>query len=404
MKIGGGLALILVAALGAGIIFRSEGASAPGPQNQGPLPPPANSGAPAPTPKLTRPARLEPLEEVDRRAEILVERGLAAIVEAQNGDGSFGGEAGRKVRLALSAICTLALLADANTEFRGRHHVAVTRGLKFLLDSRHRGGPTRGYFQADGDVSSRMHGHAFATLALSQGYGMFGIKRRFSRSSDEMREALSEAVALITRSQTRAGGWGYEPNEKEVDEGSLTVCMLQALRGARNVGIAVDPKVVRRALDYIRNSQKNDGSIRYSLHGDNRSSFELTAAGAATLIHGGDYFAPALRRARTLLWDGGFETFIGRSGRTLGKYPYYGIFYAIQVLMIDHDAAQARRLNRYYPRIVAWFEGHYDAGSNRYLHHERPFPAELEYGPLYRTALATLSLQIRHGALPIFAR
>lgn len=382
------------------LVLAACGASDEGP---GSLPPRVPSVRPVAASTLS-PSPADRLAEADAKAEVLVAAGVEAIVRAQNADGSFGGAESRSVRLALSSICTLALLADANTEFRGRHHEAAARALKFLLDSQVSDGPNRGYFRADGDELSRMHGQGFATLALSQGYGMFGIKRRFSRSSDETRAVLSRAVALIVNAQTRAGGWGYEPHEREVDEGSLTVCMLQALRGARNAGIHVDPKVVRRALDYIRNSQTADGSIRYSLHGDLRSSFELTAAGAATLLHGGAYFAPSLDRARTRLWDGGFETFIGPTGRMLGSYPFYGLFYAVQVLAIDPDPGSHRRLERYYPRIVDWFHTRFDKDSGTYTYFERPLPPELEYGPLYRTAFATLTLLIRHGALPIFAR
>ncbi|MEZ6195706.1 MAG: hypothetical protein R3F20_08250 [Planctomycetota bacterium] len=367
-------------------------------------PPPLSPPAPRPSNRpLPSTPEADPLDEADAVAASLVERGLAYLAEHQNPDGSFGGEESRNVRLAVSSIATLAFLADGNSEHRGRYHRETSRGVKFLLDCAQREGPDRGVFRADGDTGSRMHGQGFATLALSQAHGMFGVGRRFARSSTEVRDILSEAVALILASQSRAGGWGYHPRRTEEDEGSMTVCMIQALRGARNAGIAVAPGPVQDALEYIRRSQKEDGSIRYSLHGDLRSSFELTAAGATTLTAGGDNFSPALASARDYLWERRFDEFLSGSG-SLSSFPYYGLFYAVQALHFDYDDVRARRLARCYPAIVSWFRAHFDADTGVYVHTEHPRHMEMEYGDVYRTAFATLTLQIRTGFLPIFQR
>lgn len=337
------------------------------------------------------------------RSQMMIDGGLKYLASVQNADGSFGGAEAQSIRLGLTAIACLAFLGDSNTEYRGRYHANTERAIKFLLSCSVLEGERAGYFAAPGDTLSRMHGHGYATLALAEAYGMFGSRRKFTNSADAMQRALHGAVRIICRSQTSGGGWYYEPFEGTQDEGSITVCMIQALRAARECGFHVPVRTITNACEYIRRSQNDDGSFRYSLFQDERTSFELAAAACSALIHAGEGFDHAVSRGRDWLWGRTFDDFIG--GTDLG-YPYYGLFYAVQMLWFDWDAERSDRyFHRYYPKITSWFETRFDAKSGSFdadggtmLH------SEAEYGPAYRTAFAVLALEVPYGCLPIFQR
>lgn len=329
----------------------------------------------------------------------LVEAGLQSLALNQNSDGSFGGDESSEIRVGLSAIACMAFLAHSDTEYRGAHHAVVAKAIKFLMGCSTREGERKGYFAANGDTLSRMHGHGYATLALTQTYGMFGVQRKYSSTTAQLKEVISDAVSVIVRSQTKDGGWYYDPFDIYNDESSLTVCMLQALRGARNAGFAVPPATVNRAIDYIRRSQNPDGSFRYQLRGNSTSTFELAAAAISTLVYAGEYYDRAIRNGRDFLWDRRFSSVVDSA--SYPGYPYYGFFYAVQVLWFDYDRD---RMRRHHPRIVDWYRRHFDPASRTYRHQGLPRNQEMRYGPLYRTAFATLTLQIADGFLPIFQR
>lgn len=331
-------------------------------------------------------------------SQALVDAGLAYLVAHQNADGSFGGPDSRIIRVGLSALATLALLSDGNVEYRGRYHESATRAVRFLMNCATPTGERRGYFTTEGDTTSRMHGHGYATLALTQAMGMFGTRRRFANSAGRLKIILQDAISIIIRSQSRAGGWYYDPFDIDHDEGSITVCMLQALRGARNTGFHVPRSTIDRAIEYLHKSQNPDGSFRYKLFGEEQSSFELTAAATSSLLHAGRYHDRAVRRARDYLWGAQLDNFLMGAPR---GYPYYGLFYATCVLRFDFDRDLSTTLM---PRIEEWFESRFDPTTGVFIESRHPDFRERTYGHCYPTALATLTLQIHGGQLPIFDR
>ncbi|MFT7618627.1 MAG: hypothetical protein ACI97A_002274 [Planctomycetota bacterium] len=333
----------------------------------------------------------------EERRRILVEGGLLSLSKSQNADGSIGGKNAQSSRIAVTSLALLAFLADGNSESRGAFCAQVRSAIAFLCRCSLKSGPRRGYFEANGDTVSRMHGHGYATLALCQAYGQYGAGRKFVGTSADLRQVIANAVDLIVRSQNSAGGWYYQPLDSVDDEGSITVCMIQALRAARNAGFAVRTSVIDKAIGYIRASQNKDGSVRYSLRNQRPGSFELTAAGCATLAYGGRYNSKEVVAARSYLWNI-HENVFNDSNLS---YPYYGYFYALQALWFDYES---NRWDIWFPKFVNWYWEQWDNQSRTYSHVPNGRHKEMEYGIEYRTALATLSLQIPNQFLPIFAK
>ncbi len=374
-----------------------------------PSSPPAASPICAPaagTPHASpAPAPATPSRSPDAVPEKEVRAALAWLAAQQDPTGAFGPPT---PRVGTTALALLAFMAAGNTENRGPHATQVTRAIRYLMDRAEKRSDPNGrrpdglYINFDQDNASQMHGHGFATLALSQACGMFGVRRHSSEWSDRLREVISGSVALILSSQAEVGdgsGWMYDPFNIADHEGSMTVCMIQALRSARDVGFAVPASVIDRAVRYVRRSRKDDGSFRYGLNQD-RSSFELTAAAISTLLFAGHYDDRDVRLGREyLLSHGRLETFA--SHPTSAEFPFYGMFYTALCLWFDYDRDT---FGRYFPAIVRWFLALHDPGSGRFRDLREGRTRREEYGDIYATAMATLTLQVPLGILPIFQR
>jgi len=331
--------------------------------------------------------------QTERIAE-LVGAAQRYLVERQNADGSFSllrneRESGSDAPIAVTALASLSLMAagrlpDHDLRF-DRQADAVRRSVRWLVDHCVEQGPQAGFFTTDGDTVSRMHGHGYALLALTQAVGMYGGPKV---ERDRLHAAIDRGVDLVQRTQGTHGGWYYEPERTVAHEGSITVCMIQALRGAKEAGFVVDLDVVRRAEEYMQKSQdETTGKFRYQI-GSDVTSWSLTAAALATLNALGDYSSPTLRD--------GFDALQRHDPYTgAGKYdPFaiYGAFYAAQAYWAWGDR---RLFDGWWPHFVDDAERRQrDDGSFQHG----------KYGRMYATAMVSLTLQVPFGYLPMFQR
>jgi hypothetical protein len=303
-------------------------------------------------------------------------------------DGAFAAGGGRQnVPVPVAALAALAFMATGSAPDRGPHGRQVGLAVDYLLARADLvpNSPTHGYIASEGDAQSRMHGHAFASIALAQAWSMSARTTRGKR----LGEALAAAVELMQRSQGLEGAWMYEPRRTIEHENSVTVVIVQALRAARDAGVSVDADVIAKAVAYIRRCQLEDGSFRYSL-GSGETSVALTAAGLTTLNSAGVYEGPEIDRAIEALW------------RRLGlreddpdqpaRFPFYERFYLAQALWQHSDL-------RLYERWVA-------LERERVLAAQRPDGSwhDPQFGACYATAMNCLFLAIPDGLLPIFQR
>lgn len=357
--------------------------------------PPARPSAP--------PDRLD----VERRAAI--RRACDWLASKQSASGEFGDERGL---VAITALGSLALMAGGSGLHRGPHGLAVYRSTRALLDlvqHASKRSPHPGYFHRANDAHSRMHGHGFAMLAVASALG----------SADEalardIREVLRLAVRCAEESQTPTGGWGYNPTRSQDHEGSVTVTIVQGLRAAHDNGIRVDRDVVANGLRYLRQSQKSDGSFKYSIQQD-RSTYALTAAAVSSFQLLGKYAQDERDPDAKRIKDG-----IAFMKRTLEdavlhrpEWYYYGHFYAgwsawqrdgsdtatwpVGARRIDPDAPEfwAPWRATVYPDMLAKqrADGSWHDPDDRF-----------NFGDLLPTAFATLTLAIPDELVPIFQR
>jgi len=345
----------------------------------------------------TTPPPGRPAEGARLRA---IAAGLDYLADEQREDGSWGDP--ERGMIGITSLCLLAFMAQGHQEGRGRYSAYVPqgsskprdvlrKGINFLLahsTSGIRQGKPPGYIFDEKDGDSRMHGHGYATQVLVLAYGAGPTE---SERAAEMRRKIRMAIDVIEDSQTITGGWGYQPFRATPHEGSVTVTVVQALRLAADAGFTVDREVHERGLKYLRDSQKSDGSFKYS-HTSEISSAALTAA-ALTAMHGfGEYYSSAVDRGLEYLEDS--YTMPSRV-----QWPYYAHYYAAQAFYV----AGGRHWQFWDMKGTRYILQEQHAGGywDDKLH---PEARRGSHGRHYATAFSVLALSVPDGFLPLFQR
>ena len=324
--------------------------------------------------------------ELTREAQVAIDRGLRFLVSRQDSDGFWRCDVGYKLNVSykvtaagkphvgVTAQACIALMANGNLPGRGRYGQNLTKGIDFIVASVN---PDTGYISRYG---TRMYSHAFATLCLAEVYGMSGHQN--------IRRPLEKAINLIVECQNEQGGWRYEPIAMDADM-SVTVCQVQALRAARNVGIRVPKKHIERAIDYIRRSATYSGAFKYQLlpMSQSRVSFALTAAGVTALYGTGVYEEEKLKKGLEYMMHPPRNDPHPPSNH---YFYYYGHYYAIQAMYL----AGGNYWKYWFPRIRDELVNNQGADGSW----------EDNVGKIYATAVAVLILQIPYRYLPIFQR
>jgi len=335
----------------------------------------------------------------DAEMQRAVQKGLEFLRRVQTPDGCWRSDIGYKLmegyqitsdeiaqrkagggHVGVSSLALIAFLAGGHVPGRGPFGEVIERGVQYLLLCVN---PEDGYISQNG---SRMYSHAFATLCLAEIYGM--------THQADLREKLQHSVDLIVKCQNKRGSWRYLPFAVKSDM-SITVCQVQALRAARNVGLKVPRATIERAIEYIKDSAVEEGpdrgSFKYQPRTHTRSSFSLTAAGITALYGAGVYDDEDIEHGLNFLGNR-HVYFRNRYLTTSHYFYYYGHYYAVQAMFI----AGGRYWRDYFPRV-----------RKELLDEQRSdgsWPNEVGPGSVFGTAVACIILQIPLRYLPIFQR
>lgn len=326
---------------------------------------------------LSEPGRLP--QHVTPEIVRMIERGAQYLVRTQTPDGSWNNQGGYgRYPTAMTALAGTALLSTGSTPTRGPYSKAISKAADFLMKT----GQRNGLFATTAEQGRSLHGHGFALLFLAEVYGMEGDVTRQRRIHD----LLNRGVRLTERSQSRAGGWLYTPNQ-DGDEGSVTVTQIQGLRACQNSGIRVNISTIRRAVRYIELSANPDGGIRYSISSGG-SRPPLTAAAVATLYNAGEYDSPlALKCLRYCDRSISVHADINRSW---GHYFYTHLYLA----QAKYQRGKKEWANYY--RTISRRLQSAQAGDGSWMGDQ--------VGTTYGTAIALIILQLPYKFVPAYQR
>src|SRR6185503_919850 len=154
-------------------------------------------------------------------------------------------------------------------------------------------------------------------------------------------------------------------------------------------GIQVSSEVIERAEQYVLRLQKDDGSFRYRLDDDRKTTVALTAAGVSTLNAAGRYDGPKVQSGIDAIWR---MLRLREDEPQEVAYPYYERLYVAQAFWQLSDRTHFERwFGEERARLLATQEAD---GAWR----------GSEFGSCYATAMNCLVLAIPDGVLPIFQR
>ncbi len=193
------------------------------------------------------------------------------LVETQRPDGAWGSGAADSVQFLIFSVETfyafqygansLAFLALASVESTPERDAALERALGWLVDSRL---PKRGN---DWDVDC-------SWAALYGFQAMVGAAQDARFAAPALRERIQrrglELYALLEKNQEPLGGWGYyegpaTSRRPTWSTSFSTSCVVPSLVRAKELGWALDDKVLARAVRYVEQCKLPGGAVMYDL-------------------------------------------------------------------------------------------------------------------------------------------
>lgn len=309
-------------------------------------------------------------------------RGLDALLKTQRDDGHWGEE----FSVAITSIAGLAILAQHDKPLE---EPRLARAWKWLDAQQKEGAwPKQSH--------TWVHGQGFATLFAAELYGkLVAAEKTPGFDRDAIRSTLIAAVKRLEAAQSDSGGWYYDPAKGTTnDEGSTTVCAVQALRAAKNFGIAVDGDVLARGFDYLKRMQNPDGGFRYQ--GTAGGSMVAGTSGAlSTLVLMSKLDHAVLFRAVKYLEAGKVDALDGN------PFPEYALFYAMMAMkVLDEEFGK-------HMESAAAFQPAIRASIARSQKQDGTWANRGWMAPHssdYATAFSVLTLAVPRGKLSVFHR
>ncbi|MGY8660504.1 MAG: prenyltransferase/squalene oxidase repeat-containing protein [Verrucomicrobiales bacterium] len=314
--------------------------------------------------------------ELTVEATRVIDKGLEYLLSNQQKDGSWSLDGKGTYAVASTSLSLMAFMSKAHFPGFGPYGEQMDRGMKWLLKEAKK--------SPDGYIGTVMYEHGFATLALSEMWGM----TRDSDDDDAIKEALEKAVEVILRAQSAAGGWRYQPSPSAGQDASVTMTVFHALASARQAGIVVPNQTITKMLKYMKTLRSSQtGGITY----DGRPKKLSTACTA-----GGIYVTQLGGQRDSEMVNSALRYLIGLAPGVFDEgtpYYYYSHYYAIQAMVQAGDDKYAK----WYPKIR-------DALISQQTTKGAWGPVAKPGSISYKTPMAIIILSTPHRYIPIYQR
>jgi len=335
------------------------------------------------------------LVPLEKEANLAIENGLRYLAKSQL---RSTGQIGTRYPVATTALSGLAFLGNGQIFGRGIYSSVLAGITAYLLEKSKEGS---GFICEGEDGESRMYGHFYSVLFLTQLYGMMpdpNIRK-------EVEGAIRQGILILEKSQSHKGGWGYSPVRSH-GEGTTTAGVLQALRAAFKAGFKVDVQVIQQAKKYLAESTNEDGSVNYT-HEGGRPSYPLTAMAVTALNATGDYGeSENIKKNIQYLKRNLFHN-TGENVECINEEcPHNNVTCSSSV-----SGVHCQYFYHFYATQSFWNLGgddwrDYAEPSRKYLLsiQEKSGRWESRFGNEYATAMSVLALEVPKQFLPIFVK
>jgi hypothetical protein len=341
-------------------------------------------------------------DEPSPEVKAAVVRGLEWVAKQQQRDGHWEAQGGAYPS-AMTGLGGMVLLMEGSTIREGKYADNIRRAVDWLMERSQRNGLLANPNNAV-EAGRYMYGHGFALLFLAEVYGEEEDNDRRRRLED----ILTRAVEFTGRAQSSRGGWYYTSaaDGHDMDEGSVTVTQMQALRAAKNAGIAVPKSIIDKGMKYLENSTAETGGVIYSLaQAGGRAAGggqpALTAAAIACGFSSGQYSSPLARK-----WFKFCQVHVPIANINRFGHDEYTHYYYAQSLYILGDEGYAKMFpdSKAGDRLT-WSK--YRKAMFDHLLHTQLSDGSWNggfVGPVFATTAFLTILQLENATLPIYQR
>lgn len=216
--------------------------------------------------KGPRPGAVKYPDGSPNRGEEAVLRALRWLKDHQEADGSWVGGGSPTAMCGLALLC---YMGHGETPVSREFGPTVERAIRYLLYAQE----DSGRFKNAGPNYS--YGHAIATYALAESYGMTGVLF--------LKDPMDKAVKIIIEGQQAGGAFDYEYAKNARKDMSVTGWQVQALKAAKMAGCDVQglQECLYKCVSGVKSFSGPGGGFGYDGVG-NRDT--LAGAGALALV------------------------------------------------------------------------------------------------------------------------
>ncbi|MEI6970882.1 MAG: prenyltransferase/squalene oxidase repeat-containing protein [bacterium] len=201
--------------------------------------------------------------------ETAVLKALRWLKANQNADGSWTGAGSSTAMCGLALLCYMAHGETPNSKEFG---ATVEKAIRYLMYAQDIG---TGRFKDCGD--NYVYGHAIATYALAESYGMTQMVI--------LKEPMEKAVRVIIDGQQGGGAWDYQYSKGDRKDVSVSAWQVQALKAAKMAGSESKglSEALYKAVDGIKSFAGASGQFGYNSGAEAGSYPQLNGAGMLCL-------------------------------------------------------------------------------------------------------------------------
>jgi len=318
---------------------------------------------------------------VPSAVRLLNKTSLRYLAETQHADGTWpGGQSGPGV----TGICVMAMMASGQDPDFGPYAENIRRALRSMISSQ---SGTTGHVSGPGH--GPMYHHGFATLALSEAYGVVNERLLWQGSETPVadRRSIGQALELAVRCIVTAQkknpwkAWRYSPTSSDADT-TVSGTVLMGLLGARNAGIEVPNASIDNALAFFQLNTMSDGNVSYQPTQSHGTGITRTAIGTLVYAIG--------KRTDTKQYKAAAQSIKNRMDQDVHDHPLYYRYYMAQALF--HSDLEAWK---------AW-NGRLVTRLQRIQNPNGSFSSS--HGPAYGTGMSVLALALNYRLLPVYER